>query len=323
MPFPHFDFYPTAWLAGKNGLKTLEEQGAHMRLLALMWQLSSATEPPFLPDDNRELAQAVGVTIPVWSRLRKALVDGPTAVLQTDGVRIFSPRLTVEWHKACDRATAATVRSQKAQASVRQRAWRAAQTEDQSNDSSTDQSNVQSNDSSNVQSRIQSFDSPNYHLALSTKALGEKELVADEPQPSSFGKPPRAKVTNPKAPKHAVTPEVRALTATLAEKVFGSQPLTKGWRSANLQCLAKQVDRWGIERVRACANWMWQDPFWREQFDAWMTLERAYPQWLLKHPEYALSGPDPDPGGVRPSEWTQVDGVDVEWILANRGGAKK
>ena len=136
---------------------------------------------------------------------------------------------------------------------------------------------------------------------------GEENTEAPELQPSS----PKSLRT-----KHPVTQEIRDLTEKLRERVFGERKLAPNWRSKNVQCLARLADQWGLDDIKACANWMWQEPFWRDQFDSWMTLERAYAKWLLAT---KATGPPRSATlpGIRPSEDHTFD--DLLGIAAEGG----
>lgn len=159
----------------------------------------------------------------------------------------------------------------------------------------------------------------------------QKILVPTEPEPVTVSVPidPAPKAEDAPKPsetvsssrktrtKHPVTQEIRELTDKLQANVFGDEPLPVNWRSENVQCLARLADQWGLRRIKDCANWMWADPFWREKFDSWMTLERAYPKWLLTAkatgPPEMLAHP-----GTRPSENTTYDDL----LPAPKGDAR-
>jgi len=99
MSLPYFNFYPSDWLGEPRiAAMNLEEQGAYIRLLALMWELGQDCS---LPGDDETLARMLGVSRQKWRHLRAVLVDGPMAVLdRTDDGRLTNRRLRQEWEKA-------------------------------------------------------------------------------------------------------------------------------------------------------------------------------------------------------------------------------
>lgn len=77
---PYFKFYPEVWLSdGRVRLLTFEERGIYHELLALMWTYKSGTCR--LPDDNKRIASALGLTVQRWRSIRRVLVDGEDAVI--------------------------------------------------------------------------------------------------------------------------------------------------------------------------------------------------------------------------------------------------
>lgn len=108
MRFPHFDFYPRDWANDANNqYQSLAAQGAHINLLALMW--NEATDDTFgLLDNDRGIARALGISLAEWQELRATLIDGPYAVFAVEAGRIVSGRLREEWQKALDRSQKAT-----------------------------------------------------------------------------------------------------------------------------------------------------------------------------------------------------------------------
>jgi len=100
--------------------KSLEEQGAYVRLLSLMWKRGESKVDPSwcsLPDNDVEHARSLGITPRHWKRLRAALVDGPMAVftVNDDGL-LVNKRLTAEFVRALEKSKkAATAARQKFQ----------------------------------------------------------------------------------------------------------------------------------------------------------------------------------------------------------------
>ena len=89
-----FKFFPGDWLSDRNnaGL-TLEELGAHIQLLCLMWDSDDCS----VPDDDQWVARQLRVTVAKWRKLRSVLVDSPMAVLRRETRQgksvLFSPKL--------------------------------------------------------------------------------------------------------------------------------------------------------------------------------------------------------------------------------------
>lgn len=105
MGLAHFAFYPRDYLADIDVCRmTLEEQGAYVRLLALMWQAEAGACA--IPDDDALIAKLLGVDPRVWRRLRPAIMTA----LEVEGGCLVSRRLRIEWqraHKALTRTTQA------------------------------------------------------------------------------------------------------------------------------------------------------------------------------------------------------------------------
>lgn len=74
-----FKFYPQDWLNGTRGL-SLEERGAYMTLLALMYDEQGA-----IPDDERWVCGALDCDVRVWRRLRDKLCRYGKIVPNADG----------------------------------------------------------------------------------------------------------------------------------------------------------------------------------------------------------------------------------------------
>jgi uncharacterized protein YdaU (DUF1376 family) len=89
-----FKFFPTDWLSDRNnaGL-TLEELGAHIQLLCLMWDSDDCS----VPDDDQWVARQLRIPVSRWRKLRAVLVDSPMAVLRREDLEgksvLFSPKL--------------------------------------------------------------------------------------------------------------------------------------------------------------------------------------------------------------------------------------
>lgn len=79
MKRPWFKFYPSDWLNGTRGL-SLEERGAYMTLLALMYDQQGA-----IPDDERWVCGALDCDVRVWRRLRDKLCRYGKIVPNADG----------------------------------------------------------------------------------------------------------------------------------------------------------------------------------------------------------------------------------------------
>lgn len=105
VPLPYFPFYPGDWLSStKVRILTLEERAAYFEIMCHMWGFEGEC---YLPDDDTLLARIAGVTQERWMEMRQSLVDGPMAVLQTDGRRITNKRLLAEWNKASEKSAKA------------------------------------------------------------------------------------------------------------------------------------------------------------------------------------------------------------------------
>lgn len=96
--FPFFPFYAADWLTShRNTCLSLAEQGAHIRLLSLMWLSGTCS----LPDDLDKLGRMVGLNSclandeQMLSKVRAMFVQHPT-IPQS----ITSERLYKEWVKA-------------------------------------------------------------------------------------------------------------------------------------------------------------------------------------------------------------------------------
>lgn len=74
-----FKFYPSDWLNGTRGL-SLEERGAYMTLIALMYDQQGA-----IPDDERWMCGALDCDVRVWRRLRDKLCRYGKIVPNADG----------------------------------------------------------------------------------------------------------------------------------------------------------------------------------------------------------------------------------------------
>jgi uncharacterized protein YdaU (DUF1376 family) len=79
MKRPWFKFYPSDWLNGTRGL-SLEERGAYMTLIALMYDQQGA-----IPDDERWMCGALDCDVRVWRRLRDKLCRYGKITPNTDG----------------------------------------------------------------------------------------------------------------------------------------------------------------------------------------------------------------------------------------------
>lgn len=79
MKRPWFKFYPSDWLNGTRGL-SLEERGAYMTLIALMYEEQGA-----IPDDERWVCGALDCDVRVWRRLRDKLSRYGKIVPNADG----------------------------------------------------------------------------------------------------------------------------------------------------------------------------------------------------------------------------------------------
>lgn len=79
MKRPWFKFYPSDWLNGTRGL-TLEERGAYMTIIALMYDQQGA-----IPDDERWMCGALDCDVRVWRRLRDKLCRYGKITPNTDG----------------------------------------------------------------------------------------------------------------------------------------------------------------------------------------------------------------------------------------------
>lgn len=79
MKRPWFKFYPSDFLNGTRGL-SLEERGAYMTLLALMYDEQGA-----IPDDERWVCGALDCDVRVWRRLRDKLCRYGKIVPNADG----------------------------------------------------------------------------------------------------------------------------------------------------------------------------------------------------------------------------------------------
>ena len=82
MKRPWFKFYPSDWINGTRGL-SLEERGAYMTILALMYDQQGA-----IPDDERWMCGALDCDVRVWRRLRDKLCRYGKITPNTDGFLI-------------------------------------------------------------------------------------------------------------------------------------------------------------------------------------------------------------------------------------------
>lgn len=90
MKYPRFDFFPGDWRSDtNNNALTLEEKGAHIELLCLMWDRPTCA----VPDDDAMIARQLHVPLATWRRIRRALVHPEYGVLVAEGGEIFSRKL--------------------------------------------------------------------------------------------------------------------------------------------------------------------------------------------------------------------------------------
>ena len=106
MNLPHFPFYPGDWMSDQNvQAMTLEEVGAYITLLCLMWMKGKECA---LPDNDVLLARMLHVSTEKWSEFREVLIDGPMAVFSKDeGGNLTNNRLVKEYKKAVSKVSQA------------------------------------------------------------------------------------------------------------------------------------------------------------------------------------------------------------------------
>lgn len=63
--FPHFNFFPTDWIAGTAEMSA-EQQGAFINLLAYAWEQDP---PASLPENEATLARWAGLTVQRWRKI--------------------------------------------------------------------------------------------------------------------------------------------------------------------------------------------------------------------------------------------------------------
>jgi uncharacterized protein YdaU (DUF1376 family) len=106
---PYFSFHVRDWLSSSSvQALTYAEQGVYITLLAKMWEQAPTHGDCSLPDDDRFLARTLHLSPEEWAEFRSVLVDGPQAVLRSEGGRIFNPRLRSEWEAACRKSKQAS-----------------------------------------------------------------------------------------------------------------------------------------------------------------------------------------------------------------------
>lgn len=96
---PYFPFYPRDWLSDPKVTRLpLEARGAYIHLLASMWE--QGDDDCGLPDDDRELARILGVSVKSWKKCRSNLVE----VLRFGSGRVTNTRLQREHQKAVSKS---------------------------------------------------------------------------------------------------------------------------------------------------------------------------------------------------------------------------
>lgn len=89
---PSMPMYWDAYLADTTHLTT-EEHGAYLLLLAAMWRRDGS-----VPDDDKDNARIVGVTVAKWRKIKARLVATIAGIELVDGV-ITQEKLQKTWQK--------------------------------------------------------------------------------------------------------------------------------------------------------------------------------------------------------------------------------
>jgi uncharacterized protein YdaU (DUF1376 family) len=86
---------PTDFVAKTRHL-SLEDRGAYQEILDQIVILGQDAEPPSLPNDDKMLANIVGLTLRRWREIKVRLCEGELAVLEIAGGRISQTRIVEE-----------------------------------------------------------------------------------------------------------------------------------------------------------------------------------------------------------------------------------
>ena len=78
---------------------SLAAQGAYLKLLCFMW--TDSKDQCSIPDDNKWLARAMGITIEKWNDHRKEIQHDSDPLLEEKNGRLLSVRLRHEASKQC------------------------------------------------------------------------------------------------------------------------------------------------------------------------------------------------------------------------------
>ena len=88
MSAPYFKFFPNDWLDSETVfLMTLEEEGAYIRTLALMWKRGGS-----VPDDPRWVSNGLRCTQGKWKKIRAKFLE--IGVLNIKDSELFNPKLS-------------------------------------------------------------------------------------------------------------------------------------------------------------------------------------------------------------------------------------
>jgi uncharacterized protein YdaU (DUF1376 family) len=90
---PCFPLYPSDFFGDpKVRLMSGEEQAFYVILLMNMWQNAKDKEMPYLPNDDKKIAQLLRIDVRTWRKIRLAVFD----CLKVTAEKIESPRLSRE-----------------------------------------------------------------------------------------------------------------------------------------------------------------------------------------------------------------------------------
>lgn len=98
---PWFPLNVRDWLSSANvRALTAADRAHYMDLLAHTWEQAATHGVCSLPADDGFLGRLLGLSPEEWGATRKALVDGPGAVMRVEGGRLVNGRLQREWEEA-------------------------------------------------------------------------------------------------------------------------------------------------------------------------------------------------------------------------------
>jgi len=97
---PAFQFYPRDWLDFRVQRMSYESQGIYLKLLCFMW--ADSKDQCSLPNDDKALSSALGISLQKWKSIKKELwFNGDPIFVEKNG-KIFSKRLRKEALKQKD-----------------------------------------------------------------------------------------------------------------------------------------------------------------------------------------------------------------------------